>query len=204
MNEIIKNNLIETYNKYAEERNKKNTYDFKLQEINNFTKILKLEKKHTILEIGCGTGQESAIIENTGFNLLAIDISPAMIEFTRKKGIQAKVLDCYHLNSLQQKFDSVFSLNCLLHIPKNDIKTIFKNIHSILNTNGLFYLGLWGGDDFSGIYKNDSYEPKRFFVFYRQMTLFNLLTDFFEIEYYKRIIPRQDSIFHSLILRKKN
>ena len=40
----------------------------------------------------------------------------------------------------------------------NDVKSIL-----IICADGLFVLGLWGGEDFEGVWENDRYEPARFF-----------------------------------------
>ncbi|MDE0506834.1 MAG: hypothetical protein OXI86_22385, partial [Candidatus Poribacteria bacterium] len=71
----------------------------------------------------------------------------------------------YNLDQIDKTFDAVYTLNCLLHIPKKGIGHIFSLIATRLNGNGLMYLGLWGGENFEGILEQDTYEPKRFSLF---------------------------------------
>ena len=198
----IKEDLVKTYNKYAQERDDKGTLPLNLNEMRNFIDMLKDEDKQTLLEIGCGTGEEALIFQKEKMDVYATDISPEMISIAQAKGIRSEVLDCYNLNKLHKRFDSVFSMNCLLHIPKKDFPNILKLIKGQIKSGGLFYLGIWGGDDFEGIWEEDRYQPNRFFVFYAQEALLNITQDIFEIEYYRRIRPWGNATFHSLILRK--
>ena len=78
-----------------------------------------------------------------------------MVELTKEKGVNARLLDCYDLDQIGQTFDAVFSMNCLLHIPQKDIRHILSLIANRINEGGLMYLGLWGGEDFEGILEED-------------------------------------------------
>src|SRR6185437_242171 len=46
-----------------------------------------------LLEIGAGTGQDSAYFQEEGLAVVAVDLSPAMVEHCRAKGIEAHVMD---------------------------------------------------------------------------------------------------------------
>ena len=126
-----------------------------------------------------------------------------MVKLTAKKGITAQVLDCYDLDQIDNTFDAVYTMNCLLHIPKQDIGHIFSLISARLNEGGLMYLGLWGESDFEGILERDTYEPKRFFSFWKPDTLLEVVQQSFRLEYYRRLEPGEDRVFNSLIVRKR-
>src|SRR5262245_24233883 len=67
-----------------------------------------------LLEIGAGAGQDSAYFQSEGFDVVAADLSPAMVELCRSKGIEAHVMDFLHLDFPDGSFDAVYAMKCLL------------------------------------------------------------------------------------------
>ena len=195
--------LIESYEKHAHQRESSTTDEFKERERSEFLKLLKAERRKTLLEIGCGPGRDAQFFQSQGLQVLAVDNAPTMVRLTAEKGIAAQVLDCYNLDQIGETFDAVYTLNCLLHIPKKDIDHIFSLIATRLNGNGLMYLGLWGGENFEGILEQDTYEPKRFFSFWRPEKLLEVVQQSFRLEYYRRLNPRDGVTFNSIIARKR-
>ena len=195
--------LVQTYEKYAHERASHSPDEFKVQERAEFLKFLKSEERKTLLEIGCGHGRDAQFFQSQGLQVFAVDNTPTMVELTEEKGVPARVLDCYDLDEIDETFDAVYTLNCLLHIPKRDFDRVLRLISGRLNADGLMYLGLWGDENFEGIWEKDRYEPKRFFSFWRTEILLEVLQRFFRLEYYRRLEPHVGRIFNSLIVRKR-
>ncbi len=195
--------LIESYEKHAYQRESSTADKFKKRERSEFLKLLKEEQRKTILEIGCGPGRDAQFFQSQGLQVLAVDNAPTMVRLTAEKGVPAQVLDCYDLDQINETFDAVYTLNCLLHIPKKDIGHIFSLIVTRLNRNGLMYLGLWGGENFEGILEQDTYEPKRFFSFWEPEKLLEVVQQSFRLEYYRKLNPREGVTFNSIIARKR-
>lgn len=195
--------LVEVYEKYAHERESLSPDEFKLQERSEFLKFLKGEGRETLLEIGCGHGRDAQFFQNQGFQVLAVDNTPAMVKLTAEKGIRAQVLDCYDLDQIDECFDAIYTMNCLLHIPKQDFEQVLRLISERLIESGLIYLGIWGDQNFEGIWEQDRYEPKRFFSFWKTEALLEVLQQSFKLEYYRRLEPYKGRIFNSFILRKR-
>ncbi|MYC78385.1 methyltransferase domain-containing protein [Candidatus Poribacteria bacterium] len=195
--------LVKSYEKYAHERATHSPDEFKVQEQSEFLKFLKDEKRETLLEIGCGHGQDARFFQDQGFQVLAVDNTPTMVKLTAEKGVTARLLDCYDLDEINERFDAVYTMNCLLHIPKQDMDKILHLISKRLNDSGLMYLGIWGDQNFEGIWEQDRYEPKRFFSFWKIEALLEVLQRSFKLEYYRRVEPHQGRIFNSFIVRKR-
>ncbi len=194
--------LVKTYEKYAHQRASHSPDEFKIRERSEFIKFLKAEARETLLEIGCGHGQDAQFFQSQGLRILAVDNTPTMVKLTIEKGISARVLDCYDLDKINERFDAVYTMNCLLHIPKQDFDQVLGLISGRLNEDGLMYLGIWGDQDFEGIWEQDRYEPKRFFSFWKTEALLEVLQRSFRLEYYRRLEPHEGRIFNSFILRK--
>jgi SAM-dependent methyltransferase len=128
-----------------------------------------------------------------------------MVELCRQKGVTAHVMDVVDLRFEQNLFDAVYALNSFLHVSKNEFSTALKNVHAVLQPTGLFFLGLYGGFDFEGIWEDDYYNPKRFFSFYTDKDLKRTLGKVFEIVYFKNIeFDKDKRPFQSVILRKQD
>ena len=195
--------LVKSYEKYAHERAAHSSDEFKVRERSEFLRFLKDEGRETLFEIGCGHGQDAQFFQDQGFQVLAVDNTPTMVKLTAERGVTARLLDCYDLDEINESFDAVYTMNCLLHIPKRDIDQILHLITRRLNDSGLMYLGIWGDQNFEGIWEHDKYEPKRFFSFWKVEALLEVLQRFFTLEYYRRLEPHEGRIFNSLIVRKR-
>lgn len=67
--------------------------------------------KGKVLDIGCGAGKHAIYLQNKGFDVTAIDISPLAIKVCRKRGLKkAKVLSIDDVTKLKTKFDMVLLL----------------------------------------------------------------------------------------------
>ena len=206
MNYDFKENLKEYYNTEAEVRNAEaGKTDWKIQVRKEFFDLISRENKKTLLELGAGTGYDSQFFMNNGLTVTAVDISKEMVRKCREKGVDAYELDFYGLSSLDRKFDSVYAINTLLHVPKYDLDKVLREIDSVLNEGGLFYMGLYGGDDVSCERVNEDISAvPRFFAFHSETFLKTAVKDIFNTVSFKSFRVNDGKyVFHSVILRKK-
>ncbi len=64
-----------------------------------------------VLDIGAGTGRHSLYLQNKGFRVTAIDVSPAAVELCRLRGVKdARVKGIAQLNPKDGRFDTVIML----------------------------------------------------------------------------------------------
>ena len=109
--------------------------------------------------------------QENGVVVTAVDLSSAMIRLGRDKQLDARQIDIYNIDFPPDSFDAIWSLNCLLHVPKADVSQVLTGIHRVLRGHGVFYLGVYGGPDSEGIWEGDGCEPKRFFSFHTDESL---------------------------------
>jgi len=199
----IKTNLVKAYDRYAQERDKLEIALWKIRERNHFLQILKEERKMNLLEIGAGTGKDSRFFKDSGFTVVSTDISFEMAKLRNEKGLFASVMDFYELGFSEESFDSIWTMNCMLHVPKRKLPGVLKGIRAVLRIKGLFYIGVYDGFDHQGPWEDDSYRPRRFFSLYADEALRDLLIDLFEIVHFKTVpLDENRSHFQSVILRK--
>jgi len=227
---VIKSNLQAFYNNEAEFRNQSEKEPWKINVRNQFLRSILDENKRTLLEIGAGTGQDSLFFMENGLQVTAIDLSPAMVAKCREKGIDAYQMDVYdiklhevfgdekfpmEMNHCQKTedptkkgfplkiFDCVWSLNCLLHVPKTDLPEVLRGVDSVLSENGLFFFGVYGGNDIENEWSRESSDIPRFFSFYTDEPLQNILRNIFDIERFESFKTGRGDDFQYAFLRKK-
>jgi SAM-dependent methyltransferase len=112
----------------------------------------------SILELGCGAGNHSAVMLEAGFKVRATDGSPEMAEIAARRlghPVEAMLFD--ELNA-QEAYDGVWASACLLHVPRDELGGIFTRIHRALKPSGVFYasfkIGEGDGRDNLGRYYN--------------------------------------------------
>ncbi|MFC5464166.1 class I SAM-dependent methyltransferase [Lederbergia graminis] len=205
MNNSYQQKIIESYNNMATERDQVKLQDWKVKERSIFINKIKSDKYSRLLEIGAGTGKDSLYFKDEGLHPICTDISPEMVKICKEKGLDAQVMSFYHLEFPDNHFEAIWALNCLLHVPKESIRTVLQEMKRVLITGGLFYLGVYGGENHEGIWEEDPYNPKRFFSFYDDESIKELLSEFFYIEYFnvvsKEVVGGKYH-FQSIILRK--
>ncbi len=196
--------LRQFYDRDAEQRDKMPKDPWKIEERQRFLDCLLQEKKRRFLEIGSGTGQDSQFFQDNGLEVVSTDLSPMMVERCRQKGLTAYQMDFLRLDFPPQSFDAVYAINCLLHVPKSDLPAVLRNIQTLLEADGLFYLGVYGGEDKEGVFGDEARGGSRFYSFYSDERLKLAVSPFFEVEYFRRIdLDGEDrECFQSLILRR--
>jgi len=207
----FKENIKKYYDAEAELRNSKSVkVDWKVRVRGKFCELAKQENKKSLLELGAGAGYDSQFFMDNGLNVVAVDLSSEMVKNCREKSIEAYELDFYNLSSLDRKFDCVYAINTLLHVPKSDLCHVFDEINLVLETGGLFYMGLYGGQDTENEFvKSEVSDAPRFFALHSDTYLKTTLGNYFEILDFETLdigsgtgVNTAVDIFHSVTMRK--
>lgn len=199
----MRTNLILAYNQQAQQRNQSEIEEWKAAERALFLSMLKNEGKRSLLEVGAGHGRDSKFFQDNGFHVTCIDLSPEMVRLCQQKGLDARLMDMIDLEFPDHSFDAVYALNSLLHVPKEELPTVLQNVHRVLRAEGLFYMGVYGGYDFEGIWEQDAYQPKRFFSFHSNEGLRQAVTPYFTLLSFRSIPLHYETLhFQSITLRK--
>ncbi|HEY2778728.1 MAG TPA: class I SAM-dependent methyltransferase [Gaiellaceae bacterium] len=75
----------------------------------------------SVLEVGCGWGELAEwIARETGAKVVAVDLSPRMVELALERGVDASVADVQALPFADGTFDLVVAAWMLYHVPDLD------------------------------------------------------------------------------------
>ena len=199
--------LRAAYDGGAERRDLMAKARWKLAEREAFLHRLRDSGCVRLLEVGPGTGQDSVYFRDQGREVVAADLSPAMVARCRAKGIDARVVDFLHLDFPPGSFDAVYALNCLLHVPNADLPGVLRAIREVLRPGGLFFLGVYGGggvcagDGHEGVTEDDLHNPPRFFSWRGDEQLQEFARECFEIVDFHLVDSGRDR-FQSLTLSR--
>jgi len=98
----------------------------------------RLNRGTSVLEIGCGTGMFTELFAATGARIVAVDISPELLDIARKRCLPAERVTFLEKNfkdcSEYGPFDAVIGSSILHHL---DTSTAFPLIFELLKPGGL-------------------------------------------------------------------
>lgn len=141
----MKNNTLDFYN-----NNSKNYIESTLSVdmshlYNDFLKHI--PQYGNILDLGCGSGRDSLEFIKKGYNVTAVDGSKELAVAASKIIGQQVICSNFEDIKLNKTFHGIWACASLLHVNKNYIVDIIKNVSSNLKTNGVFYMSFKYGEN---------------------------------------------------------
>lgn len=108
--------------------------------------LARLPTQGRILELGCGSGRDAAMMLARGYAVEPTDGSPEMASQAEARlGCTVRVLPFQKLDAMAA-YNGVWANACLLHVPRADLTDVLARVHRALASNGLFYASYKAGD----------------------------------------------------------
>src|SRR5687768_16464593 len=93
----------------------------------------------SVLELGCGSGQDSEAMLARGFDVTPTDGSAELARQAEKRlGRPVRVLLFEEVEE-KEVYDGVWASACLLHVPRAELAGIIGRINDALKPGGVFY-----------------------------------------------------------------
>jgi 2-polyprenyl-3-methyl-5-hydroxy-6-metoxy-1,4-benzoquinol methylase len=99
-----------------------------------------LKSGMTVLELGCGTGSFTRELARSGAEIIAIDVSPELLEIAKTNcsapNVRYQIQNAYALSYSEGMFDSVVGSSILHHL---EIEEGLREIYRVLKPAGTIY-----------------------------------------------------------------
>ncbi len=112
-------------------------------------------------------------------------------------------MDFSNVSALNKKFDAIWAMNSLLHIEKSKLGFVLEEINKVLHPAGLFYMGVYGGEDWEGLKKETEYPTPRFFSFFSDEKIKEVVSVYFDIVQFETLDFDGQYCHQSIVMRKK-
>lgn len=154
MNVFIKPEIANTYDNYYETEAGKLVDEIEERLIRETLEQIPTGK---MLELGCGTGHWTKLFVERGFDVIATDISDAMLKHALIKDIDAEILkaDSENLLFKDESFDAVASVTMMEFV--NNKNKVLDEVNRVLKPGGWFLLGCLNANSVLG--KNAINDP---------------------------------------------
>lgn len=172
-----------------------------------FEEILtKLVLKHVtksncqILEIGSGAGALALWMTDLGHNVTCVEPAEKPAEIARKKGLKVHKTRFQDF-SVKQKFDCVFAISSLIHVPRVEISLQMRKISELLEKEGWAFVTFIEGEGEG--YEDPTNKGKmRYFSKFSETELKEILMVFFSvIEIHKIEVRKMNQSFYLFVLK---
>lgn len=138
-----------------------------------------LNPSSSILDLGCGPGQVSKIFYDAKHSVTCLDFSKEMLRIAKKDMPNARFLlwDIRNMKDIleNKSFDGVWADGSLLHMSKEEIPSVFNQVHNVLRDNGIFYISVKEGEGEKDIIDKRYNNISRHFSYFQFMELSDLL-----------------------------
>jgi 2-polyprenyl-3-methyl-5-hydroxy-6-metoxy-1,4-benzoquinol methylase len=189
---------IEYYNQNAAEYFE-HTVDIDMQESwDRFTALL--PEGGSILDLGCGSGRDSAYFLSCGFDVTAMDASEEMCNLASIHIGQDVLQLSFAEIDFNEVFDGIWACASLLHVPGNEIDHIFTKVIDSLKINGILFMSFRYGD-----YEGE--RDGRYYKDYRTRSLKDLILkheslELIEVQKCDDARPDNNSVWIYALVRK--
>lgn len=137
-------NTLDYYNKNSEEYfNSTLNVDM----TNTYKEFLKLVPEGgKILDLGCGSGRDSMNFIKLGYEVIAVDGAKKLAKKASVLLGNEVIVSTFEELELKEKFHGIWACASLLHIKREDLKTVLNNLYNNLDDNGVFYMSFKYGE----------------------------------------------------------
>lgn len=131
---------------YAEQASAYTTRGEKAQRLQLDRFLARLAPGASVLELGCGAGQDSEYMLARGFDVTPTDGTPEIAGAAAVRlGRPVEVL-LFEAIEAREVYDGVWANACLLHVPRRELASIIGRVHRALRPGGVFHASFKAGE----------------------------------------------------------
>lgn len=120
-----------------------------------------------MFEIGSADGRDAKLINSLGYNIQVSDAVDSFMDMLTAEGFSPVKFNVV-TDDFSDTYDYILANAVLVHLTKNEVKTVVQKIHAALKQNGIFVLSLkqrlGGGEEWKA--NIDGASGKRYFSYW--------------------------------------
>ena len=89
-----------------------------------------------ILDLGCGTGEGSILLRNSGADVICVDITRYAVDTCHKEGFSGVVAAAHCLPFKNSLFAGILFMDVIEHIPRKLVRQTLEEMKRILKSDG--------------------------------------------------------------------
>lgn len=196
----MKDITVDTYNKIVRKWTKRYWTSSHEKAYKEFFKVF---KGRTILDVGCGPGKDVKYFTAKGYKVLGIDASEGMLKEARARVPEGsfKKANMEKLKFEENRFDAIWCIASLLHVPKDRADAVIKKFAYILCKNGILFLAVKEGRGIEMKVSNDG--TKRFFAYYAEGEIKKKVSKYLKVIKIYKHMDEHSNMWINVIARKK-
>ena len=168
----------ENAKKYAKNSNKYSSIDF--TQLIEFSKLFLSKGK--ILDAGCGSGRDTRLFDQIGFDVIGIDISKNLLDYAKKTfpNLNFQFGDILNIPFDDNHFDGVWAHASVVHFDQDSqVKKALSEFHRVLKPNGLLHLLVRAQKDNikTSVSVDSISEHERYYVNFSKEEIKNIIID---------------------------
>ncbi|NCB94274.1 MAG: class I SAM-dependent methyltransferase [Clostridia bacterium] len=164
---------IDYYNRYAVPYYEE-TVDVDMGEVMQpFVDLL--PENAEVLDLGCGSGRDTIVLEEKGFYVTPMDGSEEMCKLAEINTDQEVLQMTYEEMDFDDVFDGIWACASLVHLTEDEMRETLGKLVQALKKGGVLYFSVHKGER-DGIYNG------RYFRDYSKRELSGLIEEFSELE----------------------
>ncbi len=112
----------------------------------------------SVLDAGCGSGRDALAFFNMGYDVVAFDASPKMVDAASKRAGVPVYQMTFEDMKFDRTFDGIWACASLLHVPRAHLSEVLGSLGSFLRPPGVLYASFKYGEqerEKGGRYFND-------------------------------------------------
>ena len=175
---------IQTYDRIAPDYCKKTRQSKFLEWEESYIKKLLLfisKSDPLILDVGCGDGRHTILIERNGGRAIGIDLSKNMIEEARSLYPDGdfRKMDMRRLLFDNNSFEGIWASGSIYHVTKSEARKVIREFRRVLKVDGVVAVNfkLGSGEGMEANPKSYSGSP-RYFAYYTRDEMKDMFSSF--------------------------
>jgi SAM-dependent methyltransferase len=129
--------------------NREKDYSAEVDTVLKAALLLGQDRPETLLEVGCGTGNHSALFAERSLSVTAVDTDPEMIRVMQSKNIPGVTVVEGTVDGVAQRgFDVACAMFNVINYVSDEplLLGLFREVHERLSDHGVFVFDCWNGD----------------------------------------------------------